>query len=68
VLKRPAFPVQKFRCLDTPGKIVDLDVIDNSYVLFPPIHVQDAIDLCIVAWILWPDEESSSTPDLDKVM
>ncbi|KAL9285014.1 hypothetical protein ACSQ67_024628 [Phaseolus vulgaris] len=66
VLKRPAFPVQKFRCLDTPGKIVDLDVIDNSYVLFPPIHVQDAIDLCIVAWILWPDEESSSTPDLDK--
>lgn len=68
VLQRPAFLVQKFRCLDTPGKSLDLEVIDNSYVLFPPIHIQDAIDLCIVAWILWPDEESSSTSDLDKVM
>jgi len=68
VLKSPAFPVQRFRCLDTPGTSVYLEVIDNSYVLFPSIHVQDAIDLCIVAWILWPDEESSYTPDLDKVM
>ncbi|QCD99446.1 helicase and polymerase-containing protein TEBICHI isoform X1 [Vigna unguiculata] len=66
VLKSPAFPVQRFRCLDTPGTSVYLEVIDNSYVLFPSIHVQDAIDLCIVAWILWPDEESSYTPDLDK--
>ena len=31
-------------------------------------RVKDAIDMCIVAWILWPDEESSSSPNLDKVM
>ncbi|KAL2974875.1 hypothetical protein AAZX31_14G127200 [Glycine max] len=66
VLKRPAFSVQRFGCLDTLGKSMDLEVVDNSYVLLPPIHVKDAIDMCIVAWILWPDEESSSSPNLDK--
>ncbi|TKY58268.1 Helicase and polymerase-containing protein TEBICHI [Spatholobus suberectus] len=66
VLKRPAFSVQRFGCLDTLGKSMDLEVVDNSYVLLPPIHVKDAIDMCIVAWILWPDEERSSSPNLDK--
>ncbi|KAK7293723.1 hypothetical protein RJT34_16596 [Clitoria ternatea] len=66
VLKKPAFSVQRFGCLDTLGENVDLEVVDNSYVLFPPIHVKDAIDMCVVAWILWPDEERSSNPNLDK--
>lgn len=64
VLKKPAVSVQRFGCLD---KIMDLEVVDNSYILLPPIHVKDAIDMCIVAWILWPDEERSSNPNLDKV-
>ncbi|CAJ1972305.1 unnamed protein product [Sphenostylis stenocarpa] len=68
VLKRPAFPVQRLGCSDRLGKSVDLEVVDNSYFLLPPVHVKDAVDLCIVAWILWPDEESSSTPNLDKVV
>ncbi|XP_020228897.1 helicase and polymerase-containing protein TEBICHI [Cajanus cajan] len=66
VLKRPAFSVQRFGCLDTLGKSMDLKVVDNSYVLLPPIHVKDAIDMCIVTWILWPEEERSSSPNLDK--
>jgi DNA polymerase theta len=24
--------------------------------------------MCIVAWILWPDEERSSNPNLEKVI
>lgn len=66
VLKIPAFSVKRFGCLDTLGKNMDIEVVENSYVLLPPIHVKGAIDMCIVAWILWPDEESSSSPNLDK--
>ncbi|KAL2318229.1 hypothetical protein Fmac_032105 [Flemingia macrophylla] len=68
VLKRPAFSVQRFGslALDTLGKSLDFELVDNSYVLLPPIHVKDGIDMCIVSWILWPDEERSSSPNLDK--
>lgn len=68
VLKKPAVSVQRFGCLNTLGKVMDLEVVDNSYILLPPIFVKDAIDMCIVAWILWPDEERSSNPNLDKVI
>ncbi|KAI9097672.1 hypothetical protein K1719_025443 [Acacia pycnantha] len=66
VLKRPAVSVQRFGCLDNIGNYMDLSVVDNSHVLLPPILVKDAIDLCIVSWILWPDEERSSSPNLEK--
>ncbi|KAF1858617.1 hypothetical protein Lal_00044650 [Lupinus albus] len=66
VLKRPAVSVQRFGCLDNLGNTVDLEIVDNSYVSLPHIHVKDAIDVCVVAWILWPDEQSSSKPNLDK--
>ncbi|XP_061336496.1 helicase and polymerase-containing protein TEBICHI [Gastrolobium bilobum] len=66
VLKKPAVSVQRFGSLDTLGKNMDLEIVDNSYILLPPIHVKDAIDMCVVAWILWPDEERSSNPNLDK--
>ncbi|KAK7384898.1 hypothetical protein VNO78_30601 [Psophocarpus tetragonolobus] len=66
VLKRPAFSVQRFGCLEKLGKSMDLEVVENTYVLLPPIHVKDAIDMRIVAWILWPDEESSSSQNLEK--
>lgn len=68
VLKKPAVSVQRFGCLDTLGNSVDLEIVDNSYILLSPIYVRDAIDMCIVAWILWPDEERSSNPNLDKVI
>jgi len=67
VLKKPSVSVQRFGSLDTIDKNMHLEVVDNSYILLPAIHVKDAIDMCIVAWILWPDEESSSSPNLDKV-
>lgn len=67
VLKKPAVSVQRFGCLDNIGNHLELSVVDNSHVLLPPIHVKDAIDLCIVSWILWPDEERSSSPNLEKV-
>ncbi|KEH16134.1 DNA polymerase theta-like protein [Medicago truncatula] len=66
VLKKPSVSVQRFGSLDTIDKNMHLEVVDNSYILLPPIHVKDAIDMCIVAWILLPDEESSSSPNLDK--
>ncbi|MQL81114.1 hypothetical protein Taro_013571, partial [Colocasia esculenta] len=31
------------------------------------IIVHDGMDLCLVAWILWPDEESRYNPNLEKV-
>lgn len=67
VLKKPSVSVQRFGSVDLLDKNMDLEVVDNSYILLPPIHVKEAIDICIVAWILWPDEESSSSPNLDKV-
>lgn len=66
VLKKPSVSVQRFGSLDTLDKNMDLEIVDSSYVLLPPIHVKAAIDMCIVAWILWPDEESNSSPNLDK--
>lgn len=68
VLKRPAVSIQRFGCLDCFGNNMTLEVVDNSYILLSPIHVKDAIDMCIVAWILWPDEERSSHPNLERVI
>lgn len=68
VLKKPALSVQRFGCLDTLGNNIDFEIVDSSYILLPPILVKDAIDMCIVAWILWPDEERSSNPNLEKVI
>ncbi|KAL4607393.1 hypothetical protein ACB092_09G170400 [Castanea dentata] len=35
--------------------------------MLSPVNVKDGIDVCIVAWILWPDEERNSNPNLEKV-
>lgn len=67
VLKSPAVSVKKFG-LDLAGKNLGLELIDNSYSLLSPVHIKDGIDMCIVAWILWPDEEKSSNPNLEKVI
>ncbi|KAI4316161.1 hypothetical protein L6164_024167 [Bauhinia variegata] len=66
VLKRPAVSFQRFGCPNYLGDTLEFEVVDNSYILLSPIHAKDAIDMCIVAWILWPDEERSSNPNLEK--
>ncbi|KAK1550568.1 hypothetical protein Q3G72_021166 [Acer saccharum] len=66
VLKRAAVSIQRFGSLNPVGKSVGLEVIDNSYSLLSLVHVKNGIDMCIVAWILWPDEERSSNPNLEK--
>ncbi|XP_057854248.2 helicase and polymerase-containing protein TEBICHI isoform X1 [Cryptomeria japonica] len=35
-------------------------------VALPSVDVEDAIDLCLVAWLLWPDEESTDYPTLEQ--
>ncbi|KAB2617879.1 activating signal cointegrator 1 complex subunit 3-like [Pyrus ussuriensis x Pyrus communis] len=40
---------------------------DSSFLLLPPVHIKDGIDMCIVAWVFWPDEERSSNPNLEKL-
>lgn len=67
VLKRPAASVHKFSTPHGGIKSLGLDLIDNSHFMFSPAHVRNAIDLCVVAWILSPDEEKSSCPNLEKV-
>lgn len=37
-----------------------------SLLLLPSIDIEEAIDICIVAWLLWPDEESAYTPTLEQ--
>ncbi|XP_031265968.1 helicase and polymerase-containing protein TEBICHI isoform X2 [Pistacia vera] len=65
VLKCAAVSAQRFGCRNLVGKSLGLELIDSLYSL-SPIYVKDGIDLCIVAWILWPDEERSSNPNLEK--
>ncbi|XP_073285327.1 helicase and polymerase-containing protein TEBICHI isoform X1 [Primulina huaijiensis] len=66
VLKSPAVSIQRFSGLHGGIKSLDLDLIDNSYFMFSHVHVKNAIDMCVVAWILSPDEEKSSHPNLEK--
>lgn len=67
VLKLPAASVHEFSTPHGGIKSLGLDLIGDSYFMFSPAHVRNAIDLCVVSWILSPDEEKSSCPDLEKV-
>lgn len=67
VLKSPVVSIQRFGGMDLEGKDMCLEIIDNSFLLLPPVLIKDGIDMCIAAWILWPDEERSSSPNLEKV-
>ncbi|KAI3792695.1 hypothetical protein L2E82_06583 [Cichorium intybus] len=64
VLKLPAVSIQKFGSMTQSIKAMEL--VNGSHYMFSPVHVKDAVDLCVVAWILWPDEERSSNPNLEK--
>ncbi|OMO91013.1 hypothetical protein COLO4_18706 [Corchorus olitorius] len=66
VLKSPAISVQRFGCMNVGVKDMGLEIVDNSCLLLPPVLINDGIDMCIAAWILWPDEERSSSPNLEK--
>ncbi|KAL5729265.1 DNA-directed DNA polymerase [Ranunculus cassubicifolius] len=66
VLKNPGISIQRFGGLSSSQKSMDIELIDGSYFLLPPVQVLDGIDMCIVAWLLWPDEERSSNPNLEK--
>ncbi|KAL1315068.1 hypothetical protein HN51_041855 [Arachis hypogaea] len=66
VLKKPAVSLQRFGCSYNLGNNEDFEIVDSSYVLLPRVLIKDVIDMCIVTWILWPDEERSSNPNLEK--
>lgn len=68
VLKSPAISIQRFSGMHLGGKDMGLEIIENSCLLLPPVLINDGIDMCIAAWILWPDEERSSSPNLEKVI
>ncbi|XP_065030525.1 helicase and polymerase-containing protein TEBICHI isoform X5 [Musa acuminata AAA Group] len=68
-LKFPCASVQKIGWLNGDYiKWDDIKIIDDSFILLPSVSVHNGVDLCLVSWILWPDEESKSTPNLEKVV
>ncbi|EEF45923.1 DNA polymerase theta, putative [Ricinus communis] len=66
VLKNAVVSIHRFGSTNLSGKDLDLELIDSSHLPLPQINVTEGIDMCIVAWILWPDEERSSNPNLEK--
>ncbi|XP_050213511.1 helicase and polymerase-containing protein TEBICHI isoform X2 [Mercurialis annua] len=62
--KNAVVSIQRFGCMNL--KSLDLELIDSTYISLPSTNINEVIDMCIVAWILWPDEERSSNPSLEK--
>lgn len=67
VFKVPAVSIQRLGTLNLAVKTLGLELVDSSYYVLSPVSVRDGLDMCVVAWILWPDEERSSNPNLEKV-
>ncbi|CAB79987.1 putative protein [Arabidopsis thaliana] len=65
VLKSPAISIQRCTRLNLPEGIRD-ELVDGSWLMMPPLHTSHTIDMSIVIWILWPDEERHSNPNIDK--
>ncbi|KAM7276027.1 hypothetical protein ACFE04_017893 [Oxalis oulophora] len=66
VLKNSSVSIQRLDSLNLKENSLGLEVIDGSYLKLSPVYLRDVIDLCIVVWILWSDEERSSNPNLEK--
>ncbi|KAK9273993.1 hypothetical protein L1049_018807 [Liquidambar formosana] len=66
VLKNPTVSIQRFGSLTHAVKNMGLELIDSSYFMLSPVYIRDGIDMSIIAWILWPDEERNSNPSLEK--
>lgn len=67
VLRNCSISIQKMGLTSDTRKDMGLQLVDSSYFLLPSVNVKEGIDMCVVAWILWPDEERSSNPKLEKV-
>ncbi|XP_047322143.1 helicase and polymerase-containing protein TEBICHI [Impatiens glandulifera] len=65
-LKSPAISMNRFGSLSSAVKAGGVELVDNLYYMLPPVHLRDGVDMCIVSWILWPDDERSSNPNLEK--
>ncbi|KAF7153930.1 hypothetical protein RHSIM_Rhsim01G0104800 [Rhododendron simsii] len=57
----------RFGSLNLAVKTLGLELVDSSYYVLSLVFVRDGLDMCIVAWILWPDEERSSNSNLEKL-
>lgn len=68
VLKSPAISIQRCTRLNLAEGIRDLELVDGSWLMMPPLRTSHTIDMSIVTWILWPDEERHSNPNIDKVI
>ncbi|KAK9142494.1 hypothetical protein Syun_011894 [Stephania yunnanensis] len=66
VFKKPGVSIRRFGGLSIIQKNAEIEMVENSHFLLPPIHVQNGCDMCIIAWLLWPDEERSSKPNIEK--
>jgi len=67
-LKSPYISCQRLERFHLDHKMLDkVEVLDNSYMLLSPISVYNGLDICLLAWVLWPDEESRTVPNLEKV-
>ncbi|XP_019089726.1 PREDICTED: helicase and polymerase-containing protein TEBICHI-like isoform X2 [Camelina sativa] len=66
VLKSPAISIQRCTRLNHAEGIRDLELVDGSWLMMPPLHISQTIDMSIVTWILWPDEERHSNPNIEK--
>ncbi|XP_038993981.1 helicase and polymerase-containing protein TEBICHI-like [Hibiscus syriacus] len=64
VLKSPAISIQRFAGMHLGGEDRGLEIIDNSCLLLPPVLLNDGIDMCIAAWILWPMRRQALVPTL----
>lgn len=68
VLRNCAISIQKIGLTNDARKVMGLQLVDSSYLPLPSVNVKEGIDMSVVAWILWPDEERSSDPNLEKVL
>ncbi|KAK4757829.1 hypothetical protein SAY87_019130 [Trapa incisa] len=66
VLRNCSISIQKMGLTCDARKDMGLPLIGSSSYPLPPVNVKEGIDICVVAWILWPDEERSSNPNLEK--
>jgi DNA polymerase theta len=67
-LKSPYISCQRLERFHLDHKMLDkVEVLDNSYMLLSPVSVYNGLDICLLAWVLWPDEESRTVLNLEKV-
>ncbi|VVB10640.1 unnamed protein product [Arabis nemorensis] len=66
VLKSPAISIQRCARLNLAEGTRDFELVDGSWLMMPPLRIRHTIDMSIVTWILWPDDERHSNPNIDK--